>query len=128
VSAELRAAPPDRSITTDPGTGECHYRVGSVPPDGADPALVRIDDIDLEAGYAVREDYRIHPDDPLSASAEVTQRTVFRRAGWRVRVDTRARMTATAEAFHLVTEVRASDGEEVFFERRWEEEVPRDLT
>ena len=127
VPGELRAAPPDRSITTDPKTGEAHYRVGSVPADGADPTLVRIDDIDLEAGYAVREDYRIHPDDPLSAAAEVTQRTVFQRAGWRVRVDTVARMTATADAYRLTTEVRAWDGEAVFFERRWDEEVPHDL-
>jgi hypothetical protein len=36
-------------------------------------------------------------------------------------------MTATAGAFHLTAAVRAWDGEEVFFERQWKEEVPRDL-
>ena len=76
----------------------------------------------------MREDYRIHPGDPLSASAKVTQRTVLRYAGWRARIDTTARLTATAEAFRLTVEVRAWDGQEVFFKSQWDEEVPLDLT
>jgi len=76
----------------------------------------------------VREDYRIHPGEPLSASAEVTQWTVFWCAGWRACIDTSARMTATAEAFRFTLEVRAWDGQEVFFKRQWDEEVPRALT
>ncbi|HTO82110.1 MAG TPA: CocE/NonD family hydrolase, partial [Methylomirabilota bacterium] len=55
----------------------------------------------LIAGSLARETYRIKPDDPLSAVAEMRQTQTIARDAWRLRIETAMRMACTADAFLL---------------------------
>jgi len=88
---------------------------------------VRIPAIDLELSSEMLRRYRIGEEDPLTAHAEVRHRTLFHREGWTVRVETEVHQRATGERFHFEAVLRAWEGEELVFERRWDEAVPRDL-
>ena len=86
----------------------------------------RLDAIDLELCESIRRCYRIRDDDPLSARAEVEHRVALRRAGWAIRVESRASLRATREAFELRAGLDAFEGETLVRSRRWDRRVPRD--
>jgi hypothetical protein len=116
----------ERTVARDAATGELVHTIAS---DGggfgaAGPG--RLDDIDLEVAHATIRRYRIRDDDPLSARAEVVQTTTLRRGDWAVRVEVRARCTATRETFVLEGTLRAFEGTKEVAARRWDASVPRD--
>ncbi len=92
-----------------------------------DFGMVRDPDHGLEVGSRVTELYAIHPDDPLSARHEAAWRYEFRRAGWSVRIDSENVMTSDAQTFRLERKVVAYEDDAVVLERRWLEEIPREL-
>ena len=51
--------------------------------------------------------HRISDTDPLTARTELVQRVTMRRGDWSVRVESRAALTATAEAFHFAARLEA---------------------
>jgi hypothetical protein len=111
----------------DPATGEVtHWWETGFAADGS-PELEEITAIGLEVGHGMREEARIHDDDPLSAAAEVRHHLVLQRGGWRVEVATRSRLTATATHFRLRTDLEAREGDRVAARRRWDQRVPRRL-
>ena len=62
---------------------------------------------------------------PLSATAEVVQRTELRSDGFDIRVEVRSRLTATDETFRFEADVRAEEiGAEVVT-RRFDLRIPR---
>ena len=65
--------------------------------------------------------------DPCSAEAASEWEISIGRGAWRTRVAARSRMWADAASFHLSAELRAWDGDETVYERRFETTVPRDL-
>ncbi len=81
----------------------------------------------LVEGHTVASRYEIREGDPLSARHETDWVYRFARAGWSVRIESTGEMTCSAEAFRLVREVRAFEGPERVFARRWEETIPRGL-
>ena len=91
-----------------------------------DPSA-RFDAIELELDHTISRRFRIGEDDPLSAAAEVAQKTLFRRCAWNSRVEMRTRMTSTEDHFLLEAELKAYDNEEEFFARNWQRRVKRDL-
>ena len=93
-------------------------------PDGR-PSLTRMDDIALTTGHGVRERFSIHPDDPLSALAQVLQRGYVERDGWSARIEVESELSATADVFRLEARLCAWEGEERVFERRWVRRIPR---
>ena len=123
---ELRPAPLKRIIERDLAANETTYTIAS----GGDldgGVVARVEAIDLEVGHTVLKRFRIGEDDPLSAQAEVVQRTFFRRGAWKVRVETRTRFSSNRDYFLLHAELKACEGEEEIFARAWERRVKRDL-
>ena len=114
-----------RTLTTDLETGVLESRVffdgGVFGPVGS----VRLDEIGTVLDDVSDRRYAIHPDDPLSPRASMTQTASFRREGWDAEIETASEMWADAEAFHFKASVTCRDGGEVFHHVDWETSVPR---
>jgi len=72
------------------------------------------------------EQYRIQGDDVHSAEVETLWRMGFARKHWRVDTETWARMSCTAEAFHIEATLRAYEDGELVYEQDWDRRIPRD--
>ena len=79
----------------------------------------------LIAGDRLSERWEIHPDDPLSARAEICWQQRLSRGDWSVRTEARGEMTADADTLRMRAKLTAWEGETVVFEREWDETVPR---
>ena len=81
----------------------------------------------LISGSWFREEFSIHPDDPLSAkvSAEWEQGGGREGAMWRTHVE--AEMSSTLTHFKSAARLRAYDNEELVFDRLFEDAVPRQM-
>ncbi len=125
AATTIRAGDMARTLTTDLETGLVENRVffdgGVFGPIG----MIRLDDIGTEMGDISDRRYVIHPDDPLSARATMTQTATFARGSWQVRIETASEMTATADAFHFRASVTCHDGDAVFHQVDWDQTVPR---
>ena len=51
----------------------------------------------------------------------------YGRGDWITRCETDSRMTCDAGQFHVVSELRAWEGDELVFEHTWRSDIPRDL-
>jgi len=116
-----------RTIERNLATNETLYHIFSDGDEFEGASLARLKAINLELGTAMDRHFTIEETNPLSAAFEIRQATLFRRGPWSVRVDTRARMTSTKEAFRIVAELKASEGNEVVFSRQWDRKIPRKL-
>jgi hypothetical protein len=109
----------ERSVARDPESGEVVYtvvaEVGGF--DGSGPG--RLDEIGLELGHTVLRRYRIRPDEPTSARAEVRHEMRLARGAWETRVSAQATLAATADAFELRARLDAFDGARRIASRRW---------
>ncbi|WP_020591609.1 CocE/NonD family hydrolase [Kiloniella laminariae] len=79
----------------------------------------------------LREDcWMICPDDPLGASGRSAWTSwlsrVAEEGNWSIRLESVVAMTLTAETYDITVELRAYDGEELIFERRFEHSIVRD--
>ncbi len=108
-------------------------RVGESDADGAtvsetddDFGLSRHPVTGLETGGRVRHRFVIHADDPLSALAEATWTHEIGREGWRTRTESRTRMTADREYFHVEARLIAYENERLVFDRSWKERITRE--
>ncbi len=131
VSAEpspatvLRQGRVERSVSTDPVTGEVTHRLyvdGGV---FGDWGKFRLEDIGLEMGHVFERNYRIHPDEPNSARATMTQSYDMARGGWRITIHAGAEMTSTGKAFELTAWLEALEGDTVICRRDWRSSIPR---
>jgi len=86
---------------------------------------LRLDDTGTEMGDISERIYSIHPDDPLSARASMTQDCRFHRDDWSVRIKTTAAMRATKTHFLLSATVECEDGDKPFHRVEWEHKIPR---
>jgi uncharacterized protein len=114
-----------RTVTTDFVTGEITHRMfidgGVFGPVGR----IRLDETWTEFHDVVERIYAIHPDDPLSARAEMTQSREIARGDWRVRTEAWSRQTATADAYLLEARCHSWEGDELVHEVEWSHEIPR---
>lgn len=76
-------------------------------------------------GDTVHEDWRIHPDDPLSAEARIAWEQRLGRGDWRARTQVQAVMTADRDSFFLEATLVAHEGEDEVFRREFRHSVPR---
>lgn len=82
---------------------------------------------DTEYVNRVHDRWQVTEDRPLSARYECSRETGIVRDGWNPRVSLEGSLEATATHFVLDVLVEAADDGGVVFERRWHEDVPRDL-
>jgi len=123
----LRAAPFRRTIERDLAANETLHTLVSDAADLNGAALARVEAINLDVGHTIARRYAIGENDPLSARAEIDQRTDLRRGDWIVRVETRTRLDATATHFHFEAELEAFEGDQRIFHKHWDEWIPREL-
>ncbi len=114
-----------RTVSRDPHSGEVVVTVTHDLDDAGEPAVSHVDPIGLDVGYGVTERVRVVPGDPLSAEIEIEHVSLARRGAWRTRVHTRSRVTATRTRYRVEAELRAFEGEQEVFGRRWDERVER---
>jgi uncharacterized protein len=121
----LRRGRVERSVVRDPASGEVTHRLyvdGGV---FGDWGRFRLEDIDLEMGHVFERHYRIHPDDPNSARATMTQSYDMARGDWRIQIKAGAEMTSTAGHFELTAWLEALEGDTVICRRDWRSSIPR---
>ena len=71
------------------------------------------------------EYFTIYPDDPNSASVDLTWTESFARGDWRVSSRTHTRMTSTPTHFIVVAELEAREGDELVHSQTWQREFAR---
>jgi uncharacterized protein len=120
----LRELPLRRTIEIDLATNETVYTFQS---GEFGAALARIEAIGMDLGYTFLKRHRISEYDPLSAQTEIVQRTTMRRKNWSVRIESRARLTATRDAFQFSADLEAFEDDEPFGHRTWQLAIPRQL-
>jgi hypothetical protein len=69
----------------------------------------------------------IREDDPLSCTAEMRRHLEWERTDWHIAVDSRLRLSCTADTFVVEIDLWAQHNNALVFEQRWREEVPRVL-
>lgn len=123
----LEWAQGQRLIELDLTTDETVYTTYGDGGDLGGAALTRIDEIDLTLGYTMRKVFRINDYDPLSAHAEIEQKTVLRRGDWSVRIECHTVLTSDASNFRMEAKLEAFEGGERIASREWDETIPRKL-
>ena len=116
-----------RTVERDLVSGELVYRIFNDGGEFDGAALAKIDDIDLDAGYALLQRFSIAEADPLSARAELVAHTLLRRPGWEAELRARVEMRATLAHFRVIARLVAYEGGAETFARDWDEIIPRDL-
>lgn len=123
----LEWAQGQRLIELDLTTDETVYTTYGDGGDLGGAALTWIDDIDLTLGYTMRKEFRVHDYDPLSAHAEIEQKTVLRRGDWSVRIECRTVLSSDRENFRMEATLEAFESGERIAQREWDETIPRNL-
>ena len=116
-----------RVIERDVQTGDLIYRIFDDGGEFDGAALVYFEEIDLQAGFAFFQRYRIGEYDPLSARAEITAHATLRRKRWTPELRSVVELRATKAAFIVTARLTASEGDREIFTRAWDETIPRDL-
>ncbi|EEW26105.1 CocE/NonD family hydrolase [Rhodobacter ferrooxidans] len=80
----------------------------------------------LITGETMAERWRIHPDDPTQAHAEIRWTQSLARGAWSVRTEAEAEMRASGDSLTLTARLRAWEGEALVFDRNFAEQVRRD--
>jgi putative CocE/NonD family hydrolase len=81
----------------------------------------------LEAEDINTTTFSIVDGDPLSAAVRCQMGGSFGRGEWRTRCETESVLTCDAGTFHVRSELRAWEGDELVFEHTWHSDIPRDL-
>jgi putative CocE/NonD family hydrolase len=131
--AEPEAAPNTPYTEIDPGrttsrTLTRDFLAGTVtmlmPRDGG---ILRLDDIDLVLIEKGEVHHQIIGNDPTSACSWTWFEMGRERGDWRIRTDTRTRLSCTATHFRLQATIDAWEGEKRVFARNWDLTIPRDM-
>lgn len=123
----LEWAQAQRLVEIDLTTDEMVYTTFGDSGDFGGAALARIEDINLTIGYTIRRTFRIGEQDPLSAHAELEQKTILRRDGWSVRIECRTTLSSDRETFRARASMDAFEGGALVKHREWDEQIPRRL-
>ena len=122
---QMREGSMERSIHVDLTTGLETQRVfldgGVFGPVGD----LRLDETGTVLSDLSDRRYTIHPADPLTARATMTQETSLTREDWRVRIKTYAEQSATQTDFCLTARIECWNDDKLFFEDTQNFTVPR---
>lgn len=92
-----------------------------------DEGSYRFDAIDLELRLRTVEYYTYQSNDFDSVRGETRTLRTWRRGNWNVRTQARTILTSDVEAFRVVAQLDAFEGEHRVFCESWDERIPRDL-
>jgi putative CocE/NonD family hydrolase len=81
----------------------------------------------LESGSLTEEIWSIHPDDPLSARANIRWEQTLKRGDWSIRTETSSAMWSDEMHFHLTGKVVAYEADSIIFEREYADTIERRL-
>jgi hypothetical protein len=110
-----------RKVIHDHATGEVVFERVS------DSGQVRHEHTSIECDITTTDRFSIRADDPNSAMTSAEWSKTYVRGDWRARVVTVATVRALRDVFRIQATLSAYDGDELFFERSWDEDVARDL-
>jgi hypothetical protein len=77
--------------------------------------------------YTNRETYQIQPRDPNSAAGIQKWTKSYARGDWQAEVQTQVAVQALADVWRVEASLKAFDKDGIVAERKWREDVPRDL-
>lgn len=118
---ELRPTSYMRTCDTDEKTGLTHTKVSC--DFGENEDLHH----GLISGGWMKEDWSIHPNDPLSATVTSEWEKSGGRAGQMWRTHVLAKMSSDNTDFNVTATVKAYENEVLIFERDYDDKIPRDL-
>jgi uncharacterized protein len=125
TTTSVREGRLERSVTIDQLTGLVSHRLfidgGVFGPTGK----VRVDAVDMEMGHLFERIYSVHPDDPNSAKATMTQTYEMGREQWRIRIEAGAEMTSTPTTFTVTSWLEAYENDTPVCRRDWNASIPR---
>jgi len=121
----LRQGRVERSVVTDPKTGEVDHRLYTDGGVFGAWGKFRLDAIGMEMSHTYERHYRIRPDDPNSACATMTQTYEMGRGDWQTRIETGAQMRSTVSTFELSAWLEAFEGDRLVCRRDWKSSIPR---
>jgi putative CocE/NonD family hydrolase len=116
----------ERRVNFDLGRGVSTYETiaeGGLFGEGA----YAYDEIGTSVSHNLSRRLTIGADDPLSAAYELNQSYEMGRDGWRIRIETRVSMRATATDFRIEAKLDAYENGTLARGREFAESVPRDL-
>jgi uncharacterized protein len=79
----------------------------------------------LCTGSIASEEWRIHANDPLSATGKIHWQQTLRRGDWSIRTEASASISSTDLTFELSARLEAFEGGERVFERDYAYSIPR---
>jgi hypothetical protein len=86
---------------------------------------VRDADHGLISGSIAREQWHIHPEDPLSAKGHCHWTDELERDGLRLRTEARCEMTSDATTFYLTASIEAFENDVRIYKREVTDQIPR---
>jgi putative CocE/NonD family hydrolase len=110
-----------RSVTRELSAATTHYRIHE------DTGVHEHPGTGLSTRQLRDEIWTIADNDPNSMTGRSTWTCDMSRPGWFLRTISTARMSCTATDWHISAEVAAYDGDTLFFEKKFEKIVPRDM-
>ena len=123
----VRSGRLERSVSIDQVTGRVNHRLyvdgGTFGPTGK----IRLETPGVEISHVSERNYSIHPDDPNSAHASMTQTCEVGRGAWQTRIETYAQMTSTPAAFEVFAWIEAFEADASVCRREWKTSIPRKL-
>jgi uncharacterized protein len=117
----LRAGPAGRRVAQDVASGRVDLTF-----DWDVGGLVRLPN-GLEIEDTNSTTFSIVEGDPLSASVRCRMGGRFGRGDWVTRCQTESVMTCDEASFHVRSELRAWEGDQLVLDRTWQSDIPRDL-
>ena len=81
----------------------------------------------IELGVRSRETFRIHRDDPNSATGLCRWEKSFARGGWRAELTAEVSVQALSDVWRIAATLEARDADGLVDRREWREDVPRDM-
>jgi hypothetical protein len=91
-----------------------------------DNGEMRDDTHGLATGSVCVEEWRVHPDDPLTAEGRFNWVETMHRGDWAIETRCHASLWANADTWHGRAHVEAREGEAIVFEKTFRIDIPRD--
>jgi hypothetical protein len=88
--------------------------------------MYKFDEIDTIVDHSIRREMIVNDNDPLSARNKVTQSYRTGRPGWLTAIQVTTEMTCDQDHFYLTAELKAYEGDALFFQKIWSDSVKRD--